>query len=75
MKRVLIVQDEVELHNTVDLLEVAGQLNKGQAYSTYALSINKPHEQLLGFFNHIVKVQDEAAQLHDLIGLTDILEE
>lgn len=74
MKRALIVQDDVELHNTVNLLDVVRRLYKEEAYSTFALSINRPHEELLGFFNHIVKVQDETVKLYDTIGLTDIIE-
>jgi electron transfer flavoprotein alpha subunit len=74
MKRALIFQDDVTVKNTLDLLEVTQRMYGEESYTTYTVSINRPFNEFLGFFHHIIKVQDGAVELHDQAGITDILE-
>lgn len=75
MKRALVFQDDVRVKNTLDLLEVARRLYGEESYTTYTVSINRRYDEIIGFFHHIIKIQDDIVELHDLAGLTDILEE
>jgi len=75
MKRALIFQDDVTVKNSLDLLEVAQRIYGDEPYTTYTVSINRSFSEFLGFFHHVIKVQDGAVELHDQTRVADILED
>ena len=76
MRKCLIYLDNNNFQNIVDLLEVARQMYCGnEKYETYLLCINGEDQNEYSLFDFIIKVKDERIQNHDIINITNCIEE
>lgn len=75
MKSVLIFQDDTSIKNTINLLGVVQKIYGDEAYTTYAVSTHQSFSEFLGFFHHIIIIQDDAVKRHNQLEVVDILEE
>ncbi|SHE61154.1 electron transfer flavoprotein subunit alpha/FixB family protein [Alkalibacter saccharofermentans] len=73
MKRCLIYVDSENIKNSMELLEVARQIYKSKSYESYCVIVNSAHEQAIGLFDNVIKVDNQKISLYDFKTLTDIL--
>lgn len=75
MKKSLIYLDHENIQNSLDLLGVIDLMyGKGNSVS-FAVCLNHQGIETMGLVDHIITIQDERIENHDLINLTDALEE
>jgi electron transfer flavoprotein alpha subunit len=75
MKKSLIFLDHENIQNSIDLLAVIDLMyGKGNSI-TYAACLNHQGSEAMGLVDHIVNIQDDRIENHDLINLTNGLEE
>lgn len=75
MKKSLIFLDHENIQNSIDLLAVIDLMyGKGNSI-TYAACLNHSGYEAMGLVDHIVNIQDDRIENHDLINLTNSLEE
>jgi electron transfer flavoprotein alpha subunit len=75
MKKSLIYLDHENIQNSLDLLGVIDLMyGKGNSVS-FAVCLNHQGIEAMGLVDHIIRVQDERIENHDLINLTNAIEE
>lgn len=75
MKKSLIYLDHENIQNSIDLLGVV-DLMYGEGNSiSYAVCLNHPGEEAIGLVDYIINIQDIRIENHDLVNLTNSLEE
>lgn len=75
MKKSLIYLDHENIQNSLDLLGVIDLMyGKGNSIS-YAVCLNHQGLEAMGQVDHIISIQDDRIENHDLLNLTDALEE
>lgn len=73
MKRALIYIEHEHMKDGVDLIEVANKIHGVESCETYALIINADSNALLGKFDVVIKVQDEAIKNYDQMAIADVV--
>jgi len=61
------------MQDGVDLIEVANQIHGIESCETYALIINSDSSALLGKFDVVIQVQDEAIKNYDQRAIADVV--
>ncbi|MDX5594343.1 electron transfer flavoprotein subunit alpha/FixB family protein [Pseudovibrio sp. SPO723] len=73
MNRALIFIEQNNERLAPELLAVAGQIHGPQPFETYAVVINGDVGSLVGQFDTVISVEDEALQAHDQMALADVV--
>ncbi|MDP2814233.1 MAG: hypothetical protein Q8N92_07285, partial [Erysipelotrichaceae bacterium] len=75
MKKSLIYLDHENIQNSIDLLAVIDLMyGKGNS-TTYAVCLNHLGEEVTGLVDYIINIKDERIENHDLVNLTNCLDE
>jgi electron transfer flavoprotein alpha subunit len=75
MKKALIYLDQEAPRESIDLLEASDQMFGRGAYSSYGFFVGRRCGEAEGVFDFLVRVDDARIAAHDIINLTNCLEE
>jgi len=75
MKRCLIYIDDINIQNSIDLLEVARQVYGDDTYETIGVNFNCNSKASMGAFDKIVQVMHPEIKIYDPVAITEVMAE
>lgn len=73
MKKCLIFLDSEQIHNSIELLEVAHQIYQDEHWESYGVAINYSPLEAQGFFDFIIQVNDQNIKQYNVKEITSAI--